>query len=382
MRTIALVTTSRADWSSCLPLARGIEADPELQLRLMVTGSHLEHDFGYTVRDIERDALPIAVEIKTSPAPSDDEANICVTLGIGLNAFGYAFKEVRPDILFLVGDRLELLPIAMAATAFRIPIAHHSGGDVTEGAIDNQVRHALTKLSHLHFVALPEHVARVRQMGEETWRVHQVGELALDNLAGMDYLSRDELAETLGDLTPPVLLVTYHPTTLGGHPYEEINALVGALEDISARMVITYPGADSGAGSIIEGLRRFSGTRAGVTLVPSLGMRRFYSMLRIADAMVGNSSSGIWEAPSFGLPVVNVGDRQRGRHRAGNVIDVPCQREAIMEGIRRALSPGFKASLRGMTNPYGQGAATPRVLEVLRSVELGPTLLRKRFEYA
>jgi UDP-hydrolysing UDP-N-acetyl-D-glucosamine 2-epimerase len=228
---------------------------------------------------------------------------------------------------------------------------------------------------------MQEHADRILQMGEEPWRVHVTGDPALDSLREMQLLTRTELERDLGmPLTPPVLVATYHPTTLGAmSAAEEIDVFLAGLVRVPATVVMTYPNADAGHRVILDRVKAFAGSRERVCLVPSLGQRRYYSLLALADAIVGNSSSGIWEAPSFRLPAVNVGDRQRGRKRAANVLDAPVDSEAIAVAIRQALTPAFRASLAGVVNPYGDGHAAERIVSVLKKAPLGTALLQKRF---
>ena len=313
---------------------------------------------------------------------SDAPLAVAKSIGVGVLGFAPALAELAPDCVLIVGDRVELLAVAAAALPLRIPLAHVSGGEVTEGAIDEQVRHALSKLAHLHFVSSEEHAARLRQMGEEPWRITVTGDPALDLVATTERLGREELSRRLGlALERPLLLVTHHPTTLSPlSAGEEVGRLLEALAEVDATLVFTAPNADAGSRDIRAAVERFVASRPQRrTLVVSLGQPAYYSLLAVADAMVGNSSSGIWEAPSFDLPVVDVGDRQRGRLRAANVIDVACETAAIGDGIRRALDPSFRASLAGLVNPYGDGRATERITAALRAAESGTTLLRKRF---
>jgi UDP-hydrolysing UDP-N-acetyl-D-glucosamine 2-epimerase len=273
-----------------------------------------------------------------------------------------------------------MLSAAAAALPFVLPVAHLHGGEVTEGAIDNQIRHAITKCAHLHFVSAEPHARRVAAMGEEPWRIHNVGAPGLDRIRTARLLSRDELAQRL-DLAPDDhwLIVTYHPATL---EYQETgrhtDELLAALEKVDATCVVTYPNADTAGRTIIARLEEFAGRHDRVRLVRNLGDDVYLSLLRHADAMVGNSSSGLIEAPSFELPVVNVGARQAGRLRAANVVDVGPDRDEILAGVDAALTPAFRAGLSGMKNPYGDGHAAERIVRVLRTVELGATLTRKR----
>jgi UDP-hydrolysing UDP-N-acetyl-D-glucosamine 2-epimerase len=380
MRSIGVATFARSDYSSCLPIMRAIQADPGLELHTFVAGMHLSPEFGQTLKHIEADGFVIHERIEMLLS-SDTPEGIAQSIGLGAIGFAHRFTRFRPDILLLVGDRFELLSAVCAALPFTIPIAHVSGGDITEGAIDNQVRHAISKMSHLHFVAMQIHADRLIQMGEEPWRVLVTGDPALDLLRHMRWLSRTELSESLGlELSPPILVITFHPTTLGATPVsEEINNLLAALGRVQGTLVFSYPNADAHSRVIVERLRAFVDSRPGSGLYQNLGQLQYYSLLSYADLMLGNSSSGIWEAPSFYLPVVNIGDRQRGRLRAGNVIDVPAEAESIYAAIQRGLDPAFRAALNYQPNPYGDGQAAARIVKALRNVELDACLLRKKF---
>jgi UDP-hydrolysing UDP-N-acetyl-D-glucosamine 2-epimerase len=294
--------------------------------------------------------------------------------------FAAEFARRRPDLLVVLGDRYEMLSAAVAALPFALPVAHLHGGEVTEGAIDEQIRHAITKLAHLHFVAAEAYAARVRQLGEEPWRVHCCGAPGLDRLSA-GALSREEIGERLGHpLGRPTLLVTFHPETLAvADVPRQAEELIAALERFDGQIIVTAPGADTAYRAISAAFERLGQRRRLTTLDATLGDDVYISVLREADVMIGNSSSGLIEAPSVGLPVVNVGDRQRGRLRAANVIDVDHDRAAIAGAIRRALDPAFRRALAGLANPYGDGRAAPRIARVLREVELGPRLTRKRF---
>ncbi len=380
MRRIGVVTTSRADYGSLRPLLRALQSDPEIEPLLFVAGMHLSPAFGLTVREIEADGFQITDRVDLLLA-SDAAVAIAKSIGVGTIGFADSLTSHRPDILLVVGDRFELLSVVCAALALNIPIAHISGGDVTEGAADNQVRHAVSKMSHLHFVSLQAHADRLIQMGEESWRVWVTGEPALDELQQSALLSREELTEALGiPLVPPVLLVTFHPTTLGSAPVaQETDHLLAALTRVRGTILFTYPNADTGSRIISERIREFTATRADAALFFNLGQQKYYSLMATVDLMVGNTSSGIWEAPSFRLPVVNVGQRQQGRLRARNVIDVDADAECIYRAIQRGWAPAFRESLHDLQNPYGEGKATPKIAKALKAVELGPRLLLKRF---
>ena len=378
-RTIAVVSVARSDWGHLVPVLRELRAAPDVCLLLFVGGMHLSDVFGRSVELIEAEGWPIAERIEMLE-PSDAPDAIAASIGRGVAGFGRAYARHRPDLVVVLGDRFEMLSAAAAALPFVLPVAHLHGGEVTEGAIDNQIRHAITKCAHLHFVSAEPHARRVAAMGEEPWRIHDVGAPGLDRIRTTPRLTRADLAGRLGlAVADRWLIVTYHPATLeyrdtGRH----IDELVAALEKIDATFVVTYPNADTAGRTVIARLRELAGRHSRVRLVQNLGDDVYLSLMREADAMVGNSSSGLIEAPSFALPVVNVGARQAGRLRAANVIDVGPERDEILAGIEAAMAPAFRECLRGMRNPYGDGHAAERIARVLRTVELGPTLTRKR----
>jgi UDP-hydrolysing UDP-N-acetyl-D-glucosamine 2-epimerase len=376
VRTVAVVTTSRADWSSCRPVARTLAADDEIRLLLFAGGSHLERDFGNTAELVEADGFTVDERVPCYAGTSTEE--VARSVGLAASGFAAAYERAHPDLLLVVGDRLELLGVVAAAVPFLLPVAHVSGGDTTEGAIDDVVRHAVSKLSHLHFVAMPEHARRLEQLGEEPWRITVSGDPALDDVARTS-MTRDDVARQLEvALEPPVVVVGVHPTTLnGGAATATADAVLSALEDLDATVVLTYPGADAGAAGVVERLESFAAGHPNASLHRSLGQDAYYALLANADVLVGNTSSGIWEAPSFGLPVVNVGPRQDARVRAANVVDAPAERDAVAAAIVRSLDPQFRRGLDGLVNPYGDGHAAERIVGVLRDVELGPRLLRK-----
>jgi UDP-hydrolysing UDP-N-acetyl-D-glucosamine 2-epimerase len=380
VRSIGVVTVARSDYDHLVPLLEALRDRPGITLQLYAAGAHLSPRFGRTVDAIEADGWPIIARVETVSA-SDAPADVAAGAGRGMAAFAYAFARGRPDLLVLLGDRLEMLAAAVAALPLAIPVAHLHGGEVTLGAIDEQARHALTKLAHLHFPAAEVYARRILQMGEEPWRVHCCGAPGLDRFARLPALSRADLSRRVGlPLRRPTLLVTFHPVTLEpGEAGIHSEELAAALEMVEGDAVITYPGADAAHETVIRRLELLAASRPGTRLVPALGECVYGALLREADVMVGNSSSGLIEAPSFGLPAVNVGIRQEGRLRAANVIDVGPRRDEIAAGIRRALAPGFRESLRGLVNPYGDGRAAPRIAEVLASVTLGSRLIRKRF---
>ena len=379
MRTIAAVTGARSDYGLLVPVLRGISADPTLQLKLFVTGMHLSPDFGLTVRDVERD-FEITERVEMLVASDTPEA-ISKSVGLGVIGFAQTYARHRPDILLVLGDRFETLAAVIAALPFTIPVAHIAGGEATEGAIDDAIRHAITKMSHLHFVSLEEYRRRVIQMGEAPWRVTVSGEPGVDNIWATPASPMAEIEARIGmPLEPAPLLITFHPATLEpGQAQTQVAELLAALDTIGMPMIFTAPNADAEGRVIIAHIRDFVRDHPKSRLVTSLGTAAYLSTMRRSAAMVGNSSSGIVEAASFELPVVNLGSRQRGRICGKNVIHAEMKADTIIRAIRLALSTAFRDGLRGLSNPYGDGKAAPRIVEVLRTVPLDSVLLEKSF---
>ncbi len=380
MRTIGVVTTARSDYSCYLPILRAIQADSELDGRIFASGMHLSPEFGLTIEAIQADGFPIHERVEMLVSSHTPEG-ISKSMGLGVIGFAQAFSRFRPDLLLALGDRFDMFAAVAAALPFAIPIAHIAGGESTEGAIDEAIRHSLTKMSHLHFVSNAVYCQRVIQMGEEPWRVTVTGNPSLDNLNTLNFLTQAELEERVGmSLAPRPLLVTYHPVTLeyaetGKHVCE----LLSALDELRLPVVFTYPNADTGSRVIIESIERFVSSHSNSKVVCNLGTRACFSLMKCASAMVGNSSSGILEAASFELPVVNLGIRQQGRIHGPNVIDADEDRVSILKAIRQVLTPSFRESLRGLKNPYGDGDGTTRIIKVLKTVRLDQNLLLKRF---
>lgn len=381
MRTIGVVSVARSDYGILSPILRRIRQDPELKLHLIVGGMHLSREFGLTVREIERDGFPIAERVEALSS-SDSPAGIAGAMGRGLTGFAQAFSRFRPDLFVAAGDRFETAAAVLAALPFKIPVAHLHGGEITQGAFDDALRHAMTKLSHLHFVATEEYARRVIRMGEEPWRVLVSGAPALDNLRAIRLLSREQLQEKIGlGFKRAPLLVTFHPVTLEYEQAErQAEDLLEALRLSDFPIVFTRPNADTNGRVITRGIQSFLQRHPQARLVDSLGTEAYFSLMAVAAAMVGNSSSGLVEAPSFLLPVVNIGTRQAGRVRARNVIDVGYGQQEIADGIKEAVSPEFRAGLQGLVNPYGDGTAAERIVRRLKEVALDERLIVKCFQ--
>jgi len=378
MRTICVVTTSRADYGLLRWLLRDLSDDPGIRLQVVVTGSHLSRHHGLTVSEIEADGFPIDGRIETTPA-EDGASDVAMATGMGMARFAECFRRLQPDILVGLGDRYELFAAVSAAMLSNIPIAHLHGGESTEGLVDEAIRHAVTKMSHLHFVAAEPFARRVVQMGEDPSRVFTVGAFGLDALERIALLDREGLDRELSLPTGAALIaVTFHPITLqrGGAEIQmaELEAALHATE--GAHVVWTLPNADAENGVIrrrIEAFRAAHPDRCGV--FESLGQLRYLSLLRHARAVVGNSSSGIIEAPSLGVPTLDIGDRQKGRPRAASVVSCPPDRDLIAAFLAQALASPRKGDI---VNPYGGPGASRKTCRILAEFPL-EGLLHKSF---
>ncbi len=380
-RKIAVVTGSRADYGLLYWILNEIHDDPALDLQLIITGMHLAPEFGSTWRQVRDDGFPIAAKIDMQ-VTADTPSAIARSMGLGTAGFGEAFETLDPDLLVLLGDRFEILCAAQAAVVARVPIAHIHGGEVTEGVFDESFRHAITKMASVHFVSAEPHRKRVIQMGEDPGQVLNYGAPGLDRLDRIELLGRDELATELNfQLGECCFLVTYHPVTLDQVPptvaQAELFAALDAFPDCS--VIMTYPNADTLGRSLIEPIERYATVNKGrVLAIPSLGQKIYLSALKLADVVIGNSSSGLIEAPSFKKATVNIGDRQKGRLQADSVINCAEGSEAIILAIKKALSDEFYKSLSIVQNPYGQGGASEKIVAKIKSIEL-KGLIRKPF---
>jgi UDP-hydrolysing UDP-N-acetyl-D-glucosamine 2-epimerase len=378
-----VVTTTRADFGLLNGLLKYIRADSGLRLQVVVSGTHLTPEFGLTVKEIEAERVQIDRKIDIHLTGKSGLAN-AKSIGLGVAEFAKALSELKPAIIVLLGDRFELFAPAIAALMLRIPIAHIHGGERSEGAIDESVRHAITKMASIHFAATESYRRRIIQMGESPKRVFNFGAPGLDQIYGADLMSRAQLEKEIGLPKYPVGLVTFHPATLDrGNVNAQLDQLIGAIKASKINAVFTMANADADGARINARLRALCAQYpAKFKWIPHLGHRRYLSCLQHCAVMIGNSSSGLTEAPSFRLPVVNIGDRQRGRVRALNVIDVSCRKAAILAGIKKAISQRFRSSLRGMRNPYDRfhdGRASERIKDVLKKIPLSNDLLQKSF---
>lgn len=381
-RKICMVTATRAEYGLLKPLMRALADDAAFTLQLVVTGTHLSPEFGLTWQEIARDGFAIddKVEIVMS---SDSAVGVCKAMGLAMMGLGESFARLQPDAVVILGDRYEMVSVAAAATVHNIPVVHLHGGEVTEGAIDDAFRHAISKMAHLHFTATEGYRRRVIQLGEQPGAVFNVGAIGLDAVCHSTFLPLEELSESIGfALGPRFVLVTYHPETVaGGDGAAEVGLLIDTLLQLEdTTILVTGANADQGGRAINERLAALAALHpARLHVVKSLGTLRYLSAAKHAHAVIGNSSSGIIEVPSLGTPTINIGQRQHGRERAASVIDVALDPSAILAACARLDTSEFARALDGMRNPYGDGNTTARIVAQLHARLADSELFRKRF---
>lgn len=378
VRKICVVTGTRAEYGLLYWLMRELADDPRAELQVVATGMHLLPEFGNTYRVIEADGFAIDARVEMLLS-SDTPVGVAKSMGLGTIGFADAFDRLKPELVVVLGDRFEVLAAAQAAMVARIPLAHIAGGEATEGLIDEAVRHAVTKMAHLHFVAAEPYHRRVIQLGEQPDRVFNVGATCLDNIERLALLDREAVEKELGlALQSPIFLVTYHPVTLAAEPVCALRGLLAALDAFpQARVVMTKSNADTGGHEINRIVEDYASRNRGrAILTTSLGQRLYLSVMRHANVVVGNSSSGLLEAPPMGVPSVNIGERQRGRLRAPSVIDCPEQPAAIIGALRRALTPEFRERANRRKTPFGRGGAAKTMREILLTFPLDGILVK------
>jgi len=381
MKKIAVVTGTRAEYGILYPVLKAIAARPELKLSLVVTGMHLSHEFGYTVQEIEKDGFKIDARVDMLLS-GDTIGAMAKSVGVGILGMAQAWEQTKPDIIMILGDRIEPLAAVISGAYMNIPIAHIHGGDAC-GNIDNPARHAITKFAHIHFPATRKSAERIIKMGEDEWRVHMVGSPTLDVLLKEPFLSTKVLSKRLGfDLSRPLILVVQHPvTTQADKAAEQMKVTLAAVLETGYPVVLTYPNSDAGGRRMIEVIKSFE-NRPSIKTFKSMPRQEYLSLMKVAGVMVGNSSSGIIEAPSFGLPAVNIGSRQEGRERGKNVIDVGHNKQEILRAIKKAItSQAFLDEVKKCESPYGDGKASQKIAEILSQLEITPQLLQKRMTY-
>ncbi|QJB56575.1 UDP-N-acetylglucosamine 2-epimerase [Pseudodesulfovibrio sp. zrk46] len=366
MKKICVFTGTRAEYGLLRGVLEKLRDASEVELAILASGSHLSPEFGNTFTEIENDGFVIDEKVEMLLS-SDSEVGMVKSMGLGLIGYGDAFARLKPDMLVVLGDRFEAFSVCAAALAMRLPVAHIHGGEVTEGAIDEGIRHSITKMSQLHFCTTEEHRRRIIQLGEDPVTVFNVGSPGVENIKKVPLMSKSELAESIGfDLSEPYLVATYHPVTLSSATLPEFNNFLSVMAETGCRLVFTKANADAEGRFINERIDEFAAENPELRFsTESLGLVRYLSAMKYSAGVVGNSSSGIIEAPSLGVPTVNIGDRQKGRVRAESVIDCGTDADSIRAALERALSPEFSSFAKQIKNPYEGDAPSSTIVEQL-----------------
>lgn len=381
-RKVAIVTGTRAEYGLMRWVIQGIQEHPLLELQIVVTGMHLSPEFGLTYKSILEDGFEINKKIEVVLS-SDSPVGISKSMGLGMISFAEAYSELRPDIILVLGDRFEIFSAVAAAMVSRIPVAHIHGGEATEGLIDEPIRHSITKMSHVHFAATEEYRRRIIQLGEDPNRVFNTGTPGIDNIYRLKLLSKKEFEESIGfEIGEKSILITFHPVTLenqtAGYQFDELLKALNQFDDY--KLIFTMPNADTDGRIIIDKINKFvSNHPLRSVAFTSLGQLRYLSALRFISVVIGNSSSGLTEAPSFKVPTINIGDRQNGRIKAESVIDCNPNSDDIVKSLEIATSSDFRSRIANMRNPYGEGGASQKIVENLANINLDGILKKKFF---
>lgn len=381
-RRICVVTGTRAEYGLLKWLMHELKANASVNLQVLATGAHLSPEFGLTYREIEADGFSIDAKVEMLLS-ADTSTAVGRSLGLGLIGYTDAFERLKPDLIVILGDRYEMLAVAAAALIARIPVAHLHGGETTEGAFDEAIRHSISKMSHLHFTGAAEYQKRVIQLGEDPQRVFMFGGLGIDAIKRISLMDRSELEKSIDlPLLQRNLLVTFHPVTLDERDSEEqMQEMLYALSELEdTGLIFTMPNADTGSRGLAKLVQDFVVMHPNARVFTSLGQLRYFSCMRFVDAVVGNSSSGIAEAPSFGIGTINIGDRQKGRLSSSSVIDCEPTRDSIRQAIALLYSDEFQARLPLAINPYGSGGASEKIARVLASHPLDGLIKKKFFD--
>lgn len=377
-RKICVVTGTRAEYGLLYWLMKELQEDPDFELQIIATGMHLSPEFGLTYQQIEQDGFIINEKVEMLLS-SDTPVGITKSLGLATIGFADSLERLSPDLLVVLGDRYEILAAVQAALIARIPVAHIAGGDTTEGAIDEAIRHSITKMSHLHFVTNEISAQRVRQLGENAAHVYNVGHTGIDAIKRVRLLEKKELEESLGFAFKPInFLVTFHPVTLEeASSQTQFQELLNALDSLGPEVgiIITKPNSDTDGRVLIKMIDEFCQTRPNVQAYVSLGQQRYLSTIHYVDAVIGNSSSGLYEVPAFKKPTINIGDRQKGRLKSSSVIDCPPEKEAIIQAIQMGLQQDWS----GVESMYGDGGASEKIISILKQQKTYKALLQKHF---
>lgn len=382
MRKICFVTGTRAEYGLLSRLMRLVKKDNDLRLQVIATNMHLMPEYGETYKEIEKDGFTIDKKVYMHK-PSDDAHGIILSMAEEMQGMNDALSELKPDILVLLGDRYEILVAAQVALIHRVPIAHIHGGEVTEGAFDDAIRHSVTKMSSLHFTSCEEYRHRVIQMGEQPSRVFDVGSLGVENIKAVPLMTKDELEASLDfKIDTQTILVTYHPVTLGGDPAKDIREFLDALDQFKdLKVIFTMPNSDTGRDAIALAVENYVEKHSNsAKAYTSLGLKRYLSTLQFVKAAVGNSSSGIIEVPSFGIPTLNIGDRQKGRLASKSVVNCGTSKGEVIVGLKLCLSEEMQKAAKTYENPYAKPDTANLIYQELKNVELAGLNLKTFYD--
>jgi GDP/UDP-N,N'-diacetylbacillosamine 2-epimerase (hydrolysing) len=380
MKKICIITGTRAEYGLLYWLMKGVDADKGLKLQIIATGMHLSPEFGNTYQQIERDGFTIdkKVDIKLS---SDSEVGISQSMGLGMIGFAEAFRDLNPDLIAVLGDRFEIFSAVSSAMIAKIPVAHIHGGETTEGVIDESIRHSITKMSHLHFVATNEYRKRVIQLGEQPNRVFNVGGLGIDNINKLKLLPKSDFEKVIDfELGEKNILVTFHPVTLENHTSEvQFQALLDSISELkNTKIIFTKANGDTGGRVINRMIDAYVVKHDNTVAFTSMGQLNYLSALQFMDAVVGNSSSGLLEAPSFNIATIDIGDRQKGRIKSASVISCLPTKKSILSVIDKLHSKDFQDVVDNAKNPYGSGGASKKIVKIIKDIDL-TNIVRKSF---
>lgn len=383
MRKVCVITGTRAEYGLLKNILVKIKNSNKLKLQLVVTGTHLSAEFGYTIKEILEDGFEIDEKVPIL-MNGNNTSNIAKEMGLLMIQLSQTFEKIKPDMLLILGDRYEILAGVSTAMSMNIPIAHISGGESTEGLIDEQIRHSITKMAHIHFPGAKVYEQNIINMGEEAWRVFNVGDPGIENIKTTKFLNKEDLRKQLNvDIDKDTLLITYHPVTLEmGTLQCQIENLIKALNKVNRKMIITYPNADSGGAYIIKELERFAKKNSNVHLFKNLGVLRYLSVMNLCGAVIGNSSSALVEAPCLKVPVVNIGNRQKGRLMADNIISCSNEYEDIIKAINKSLSSEFKEKVNNTKSLYGEGNTSEEIVRTIENIEIDDKLLKKKLVWS
>ena len=382
-KTIGIFTTTRAEFGAYIPLIQAINKVEELDYFLFVGGTHVVREYGNTIDEIKNAGVKVT-EIFDYLLSESTTHSIVKSCGQSLTKLASIFEHHKFDMTCFAGDRYELIPIALSSILYGKPIIHLYGGEVTEGVIDDQIRHMLTKSAHIHFSSCDLYAANIKKMGEENWRVHTAGELVIDNVKNVPKINKDKLFSDIGiDPNNQTVLLTYHPESLRPNPSpsEQLDCIMRALKNYDYQVVITAPNVEVGSDELLSHINKLVKDEDKFTFVPSLGVMKYYNLLPHCKFLIGNSSSGLLEAPYFKIPTINVGDRQKGRILHQSIINCECDENKIVAAIKKAGDKIFKKKIQGMKFKLGDGNAAKQIISVLTSIELGQKLLVKKMDF-